>query len=393
MKTQTPKGEEAEAPPKVGIMRLGFSIALYMTVSIGIVYLNRYLFKYSLQLPLTVTFVQMVIAMWCSAAMGWGKDISIRGWKPFGCFHFWPYFRIQWPVFKNVFPLALSYVLMIIFNNLCLKYVWVSTYQVARSTTILFNIILTRLVLRVGVSLKAVSACLIVCSGMVVGAFDPESLTPLGLILGTIGSLFWAAYSVSVKKYLQYVENEEFALLNYNVTWASLLLIPPIIISGELWEIPMAFMPLSPMGWFLLFLSGIVAFCMAIAVFMLIKASSPLTFNIIGTVKASIQSLGGYVVFNETATPQALFGIVLSIGGSFFYSLAKRSQPEVLITTPSAVDRAIDWISNRVLGKGLADEGRGEYTALNQIDWNEEEEEKEEEASHTQDDDTPGMSL
>ena len=44
-------------------------------------------------------------------------------------------------------PLSVIFVGMVVFNNLCLKYVEVSFYQVARSLTILCNIALTYVVL------------------------------------------------------------------------------------------------------------------------------------------------------------------------------------------------------------------------------------------------------
>jgi GDP-fucose transporter C1 len=47
----------------------------------------------------------------------------------------------------KVLPLSLIFVGMIAFNNICLQYVAVSFYNVARSLSIVFNVIFTYLIL------------------------------------------------------------------------------------------------------------------------------------------------------------------------------------------------------------------------------------------------------
>eukprot|EP01069_Polyplicarium_translucidae_P000274 Polyplicarium_translucidae@DN1156_c0_g1_i1.p1 len=136
-----------------------------------------YLFK-SVGVPLFVTFFQMVVAAICSISMGALRDIEIAGVKPLG---FWCKFSLARSTFLSLFPLAASYIAMVCFNNLCLKYVLISTYQVARSSTILFNIVLTYYVLKTAVTKMEVLACAVVCSGVVVGSLDPSTLSMLGV--------------------------------------------------------------------------------------------------------------------------------------------------------------------------------------------------------------------
>lgn len=59
-------------------------------------------------------------------------------------------------------PLSVIFVCMIVFNNLCLKYVEVSFYQVARALTIVFNVVFSYLILN-----KTTPFLSVVCCGVV----------------------------------------------------------------------------------------------------------------------------------------------------------------------------------------------------------------------------------
>lgn len=75
---------------------------------------------------------------------------------------------------------------MVIFNNLCLKYVEVTFYQIARSLTIVFNILLTYFVLGQSTSKPAVICCLVIVLGYVLGTHGEPSFSLLGVIFGVL---------------------------------------------------------------------------------------------------------------------------------------------------------------------------------------------------------------
>jgi hypothetical protein len=54
----------------------------------------------------------------------------------------------SWAVGRHLLKLALVFVGMVTLNNLCLQYVEVSFYNVARSLTIVFNVLFTYFILR-----------------------------------------------------------------------------------------------------------------------------------------------------------------------------------------------------------------------------------------------------
>lgn len=77
---------------------------------------------------------------------------------------FFPPFEFELPKAQQILKVSGIFVGMITFNNLCLQYVEVHFYQVARSLSIFFNVLFSKFVLGQDTSPKvrapkAVSAC------------------------------------------------------------------------------------------------------------------------------------------------------------------------------------------------------------------------------------------
>lgn len=60
--------------------------------------------------------------------------------------------------------------------------------------------------------------------------------------------------------------------------------------------------------------------------YLLVKVTSPLTFNIVGFSKSLVQSLGGIVLMGDKTSFASLGGIGLSMLGSGLYTKAKATQ-------------------------------------------------------------------
>ena len=65
-------------------------------------------------------------------------------------------------------PLSVVFVGMVAFNNLCLQYVEVSFYNVARSLTIVFNVLFTYTLLSEKTSFMTMATLAVVILGFVV---------------------------------------------------------------------------------------------------------------------------------------------------------------------------------------------------------------------------------
>lgn len=112
---------------------------------------------------------------------------------------------------------------MITFNNLCLKFVKVSFYLVARSLTIVFNVVLSYLMLGITTSFPVIVCCSIVIFGFYVGSEGEVDFSLMGTLFGVFSSLFVSLNSIFTKKMIPIVDNNSWKLCFYVFCLSSLL--------------------------------------------------------------------------------------------------------------------------------------------------------------------------
>ena len=71
----------------------------------------------------------------------------------------------------KIAPVTITFCSMIVFNNLCLKYVHVSFYQIARSLTIIFAILLTYFVMKQQTKQLEIAAAVLITFGILFFCF------------------------------------------------------------------------------------------------------------------------------------------------------------------------------------------------------------------------------
>ena len=168
-------------------------VALYWFVSISMVYLNKVLMSsnggktYNISAPLFVTWFQcLVTAVICYIAGNLSQFMnsqrriaserlplttqqqqnSTKGHTSRSLFLTqFPKAKYDPTVGLKILPLSVIFVGMITLNNLCLNWVEVSFYNVARSLTIVFNVVLSSLVLRSSSSRRTLCCLTIVIFG------------------------------------------------------------------------------------------------------------------------------------------------------------------------------------------------------------------------------------
>jgi GDP-fucose transporter C1 len=116
----------------------------------------------------------------------------------------------------QIWPVTLSFCGMIIFNNLCLKFVEITFYQVARSLTIAFNVVFAYVIWGESTSRNAIIACAVVVFGYVLGVDGEINFSWAGVFFGAASSCCLSLYSIFVKKYMTVLNNDSWLLLYYN---------------------------------------------------------------------------------------------------------------------------------------------------------------------------------
>lgn len=282
------------------------AIGSYWTVSIAMVFINKYLLSSSelkFDAPLFVTWFQCIFSVITYLVLRYIKDLRPNSLK------FFPKFELEPNQVQQVFPLALVFVSMIAFNNLSLKYVAVSFYMIVRSLSTVFNVILVYIYFGDRTSMRAIGCCAIITVGFILGIQQEQTgdaaameLNGKGIFFGVLSSFFAALNGVYIKKTISVVDNNIWKLNFITNIYASVIFLPLIWFAGETENI-FSFPGLTDSYfWFCMSVSGFMGFMIGYVTSRQVQVTSPLTHNISGTTKSYIQTVLGVVVYHEVKT-------------------------------------------------------------------------------------------
>ncbi|PPS96269.1 Sugar phosphate transporter domain containing protein [Cryptosporidium hominis] len=228
----------------------------------------------------------------------------------------------------KILPMSICFVGLVAFGNICLKYVQVSTYQLARSGSLIFTVIVSYFMLGQKQTWQSILACIVVCAGFLIGSLDRSTLSAMGIVTGLASSFCQVFYNVFMKKCMNYFNGDAIQLMKYNQCISTILLIPCIFLAREL-ELIMgsaAFNTNSPEFfrlWTLLILCGLLSMLLNYFTFLVVGYTSPVTFNVLGMFKSCAQTAGGFIIFHDHASVHTITGICLTLAGSVWYGFAK----------------------------------------------------------------------
>ncbi|KAL7067247.1 hypothetical protein ACR3K2_23480 [Cryptosporidium serpentis] len=230
--------------------------------------------------------------------------------------------------FLKILPMSICFVGLVAFANICLKYVQVSTYQVARSGSLIFTVIISYIMLGQRQTWQSICACIVVCIGFLIGSLDRTTLNLLGISTGLASSFCQVFYNVFMKKCMNCVNGDALKLVKYNQCISCILLIPCIFAAQELKPISeSAVFDFNSVEffrtWFFLIVCGFMSMSLNYFSFLVVGYTSPVTFNVIGMFKSCAQTAGGFIFFNDSASPHAITGIILTFVGSVWYGFSK----------------------------------------------------------------------
>jgi solute carrier family 35 (GDP-fucose transporter), member C1 len=232
-----------------------------------------------------------------------------------------------------------------------LKWVEVSFYNVARSLTIVFNVILSKIMLNSNSSNPTLACLGVVIVGFFMGSGGEINFSMKGTVAGILSSLFVSLNSIYTKKVLPVVDNDHWKLTFYNNINACIMFIP-LMLTFENQAILSAFSMqfLSPTFWGAMWVAGFMGFAIGIVTVLQIKATSPLTHNISGTAKAAVQSILAFYIWGNEATFLGCLGIAVVLGGSLLYTYVKMEEGRQAPSSPPPSEKDVEM--NRPLKGG-----------------------------------------
>ncbi|KAI8642821.1 hypothetical protein BD408DRAFT_415987 [Parasitella parasitica] len=299
------------------------SVSTYIAASILSTFANKMLFTYSeykFPYPCFTVFFQLVISL-----------ILMAAWSHVGLFnHTLPRIPIlNWDsaVAIRVAPLTIVFICVIIFNPLFLQHVEITTYHFAHSLTIAFSIVFSYLMLRIEQPQRIVSASVIVIFGTCIGSMGDLNFS----LVGAFYTLSWPAvvalYGIYLKKTLIALKNDLWALVQYNTVMATAIMVPLVLLSGELNEIFSTVWFWDEFGfWLQMFITTLTGFGVTISMLLLLMHTSPLTLSVASVCKTSIQALVVAVVFGNRMTMLNTGGMAISLAGSAYFAYLRSAE-------------------------------------------------------------------
>lgn len=298
----------------------------YWIVSITTVFVNKTLLSnINLDAPMFINFTQTLITAVICYFKKSLSDVYPNKFK-FPDVDVWDKHTV-----KTVMPLSLLFTTMICTNNLCLKYASVAYYYIGRSLTTIFNVMFTFLILGETTSKSCIACCAVIISGFWLGV-DQEnlagSLSIPGFIFGILGSLSLSLFSIFTKKVLPKLNGEVWALSYVNNVYASILLLPVMILNNEIKELYNYTNFGSPYFWSIVVAGGLCGFTIGFFTTMQIKYTSALTHNISGTAKACAQTVLATYWYQETKSFLWWSSNIIVLFGSACYTWIKQRDME-----------------------------------------------------------------
>jgi len=294
-----------------------WAVGFYWVISISMVFVNKTLLSSptgKIDAPFFITWYQCLVTVVVVYAMGQAGVADV------------PKFELRPQVVRQMVSLSVVFTCMIVFNNLCLKYVEVSFYQVARSLTIVFNVIFDFVVLGQVTSLPAMGCCALVVSGFLLGNDQELRWSMQGVIFGVASSFFVAMNSIMVKKKFRLVDNNSWKMTLYNNVNATFLFLPLIVLSGELNVVATAPNVRTVQFWALMTAGGFLGVAISFATATQINYTSPLTHNVSATAKAAAQTVLALGIYRNPITVLGGVSVAVVLTGSLSYTLVRRAE-------------------------------------------------------------------
>jgi len=310
-----PSHKRPISPPQKDVLkehiRVTAGCATNILSSIGIIFLNKYIFSNCQIKTMTLTATQMAFT-----SLGLVLCLQMN-----------TFVRKTVPIIK-VLPLAIAFCAFVVFTNLSLEYNTIGTYQLFKVLTTPVVALISWQYYKTKYSRMVILTLVPVVVGVCTHSVNDIKLTIFGTIIASIGVIAASLYQVWVGERLKELDMNSQQLLYYQAPLSAILLVPFIFLmesfptyatSGEQRTAIIAVIS-----------SGIVAFAVNLTVYWVIKNTSALTYNMIGHMKTISILVGGFFLFQDNLNFKQFIGILLTLFGLFSYTFVRMREQNQL---------------------------------------------------------------
>lgn len=285
-----------------------------MLCSQTIANLNKWIFhRYPFKYPATLTCCHMLACFGLSLA-----TMTARGRKP----------RVlSQHASRAVLQLSMVFVVSVAAGNAALGYIHVSFAQAIGSTAPLWTVLLAVVLTKRKFPALVYASLGLICLGMLLTVRGEVNFHPIGFALLLTATLTRALKSILQGLLLSAPEErlEPLELLYHmSIRAACVLALWAVVVERHL-----LFDPLlrSPGLWLCIGASSLVAFLLNLSQFLVTKATSAVTLQVLGNIKVVLLILVSVAIFGNEVSLQAAAGCALCIAGVVLYNQATRNKP------------------------------------------------------------------
>ena len=229
----------------------------------------------------------------------------------------------------QVVPLAGAYVGYVVLNNLSLKLNTVGFYQISKICIMPTLIVIEILLFGRWPSRRVLGAVMLVCLGVALATVTDSTVSTniLGLAVGLAAILVTAMYQVWAGSKQKELQTSSMQLLHQYTPIAGMMLaiLVPMLEPVGLFEIHSDKPTLLGYHYSLvsvtaIAISSILGLMVSLSTFLVIGATSSLTYNIVGHMKTVTILTGGCLIFGDSMTATKFAGITVAMAGIAWYS-------------------------------------------------------------------------
>lgn len=284
-----------------------FSLTQFLCLVLAVFSVFNFTFTYAL------TFIHTVVTV-----------IGMRVFLNFGIFEESRVSKVK------LLPLAAAYVAYIVLCNLNLNLNPVGFYQISKIAVAPAVLLINALAYGKTSSREVIMSVCVVCLGVGLATVsDPEISSNIsGLLVGFGSVIATALYQIWAGSIQKELSLGSMQLLHEYIPLAALMLGLIVVVLEPLGVASRE--PGTILGYeytfpaiFAILLSAVLGLLVNLSTFLVIGATSSLTYNVVGHVKTVIILTGGVIFFGDTISSKKMMGIALAMVGIVWYSQIK----------------------------------------------------------------------
>ena len=235
----------------------------------------------------------------------------------------------------DVLPITVAFCCFVVFNNLSLQYNSVGFYQLMKVLTTPVVVLLQKRLYNMDVHPILLNCLVLIIAGVIIATVSDITLSAVGLFWSTAGLLATAFYQLLIADRQKALRVDALQLLHYQAPQSALIVLAMtpflddmlggrVTASDPVPSTGLLFYKYSLGVYCALAFACFLAFCVNLSTFLVIGATSPVTYQVLGHFKLVLILVSGVIFLGEDSNPIRMVGMVMAFCGIVAYTEVKR---------------------------------------------------------------------